>query len=80
MTEGEIVEDKVFAVFVDVLELPDGADKSTLIYNETVGWDSLGHMRIIAALEEDFDCMLETDDILDMSSFAKAVSIVKKYS
>lgn len=73
------MEERVFTVFADVLELSADADKSTLIYNETKGWDSLGHMRIIAGLEEDFDCMLETDDILDMSSFEKAVSIVKKY-
>lgn len=73
------MEERVFTVFADVLELPADADKSTLVYNETKGWDSLGHMRIIAGLEEDFDCMLETDDILDMSSFDKAVSIVKKY-
>ncbi len=73
------MEERVFTVFADVLELSADVDKSTLAYNETKGWDSLGHMRIIAGLEEDFDCMLETDDILDMSSFEKAVSIVKKY-
>ena len=73
------MEDKVYNVFVDVLELSEGADKSTLLYNETKGWDSLGHMRLVAAMEETFDCMLDTDDILDMSSYTKAVAIVQKY-
>ncbi len=73
------MEERIFAVFADVLELPADAEKSTLVYNETKGWDSLGHMRIIAGLEESFDCMLETDDILDMSSFEKGVSIMQKY-
>ncbi len=73
------MEERVFTVFADVLELSADADKSTLVYNETKGWDSLGHMRIIAGLEENFDCMLETDDILDMSSFEKAMSIMEKY-
>ena len=73
------MEDKIFNVFVDALELPANADKSTLLYNETKGWDSLGHMRLVAAMEESFDCMLDTDDILDMSSFPKAVAIVQKY-
>ena len=74
------MEERVFTVFADVLELSADADKSTLVYNESKGWDSLGHMRIIAGVEEDFDCMLETGDILDMSSFEKAVSIMEKYA
>lgn len=76
---GETVEDKVFNVFIDILELPENTDKTSLIYNETKGWDSLGHMRLIAAIEENFDCMLDTDDILDMSSFPKAIAIVEKH-
>jgi acyl carrier protein len=37
-------------------------------------------MTLIAALETEVDCMLEMDDILDMSSFSKAVEIMKKYA
>lgn len=49
-------------------------------YNNFPKWDSLAHMALVAAIESDFDCIMETDDILDMSSFAKAVEIVKKYN
>jgi acyl carrier protein len=35
---------------------------------------------ILAALESEFDTMLETDDILEMSNFEKAVSIMSKYA
>lgn len=72
-------EDKVFAVFREVLDLLEGRDRTTLVYNETAGWDSIGHMTIVAGLEESFDCMLDTDDILDMSSFGKAVEIMANY-
>ena len=44
-----------------------------------IGWDSIAHMKIIAAIEEAFDIMLETDDVIDMSSFGKAKEIVGKY-
>jgi acyl carrier protein len=37
-------------------------------------------MILVAALESEFDTMLETDDILEMSSFEKAVSIMSKYA
>ena len=73
------MEQKVFTIFVAELNLNPDIDKDTLKYNETAGWDSLAHMRIIAALEEAFDCIMETDDILDMSSFTKAVEIMDKY-
>jgi len=74
-----MTQEKVFNVFKDVLSVPADVDRATLIYNEYKGWDSLAHMALIAALEDDFDEMLETDDILDMSSFDKAVEIMEKY-
>ena len=73
------MEDKILAVFKETLNLPNDVDSATLKYNETEGWDSLAHMRIVAGLEEAFDCMLETNDILDMSSFEVAITIMKKY-
>ncbi|MBL4829143.1 MAG: acyl carrier protein [Aliivibrio sp.] len=72
--------EKVFNVFVSVFDVDVNVDRGTLIYNEFKGWDSVAHMTLIAALEDEFDEMLETDDILDMSSFDKAVEIMGKYS
>jgi acyl carrier protein len=43
------------------------------------GWDSVAHMVLIAAIERAFDIMLDTSDVIDMSSFAKAREIVAKY-
>lgn len=74
------MEDRVFKQFEDVLALPSDEDRELIKYNEYPGWDSVGHMTLIAALETEFDCMLEMDDILDMSSFAKAVEIMSKYA
>ena len=37
-------------------------------------------MSLIAALETEFDTMLETDDILAMNNFSKAVEIMTRYS
>jgi acyl carrier protein len=69
----------VFDVFQQVLGLPADADRGELVYNQYAGWDSVGHMTLVAALEERFDCMLDMQDILDMSSFAKCVEIMGKF-
>ena len=42
-------------------------------------WDSVGHMTLMAALEDTFDIMLDTDDIIDFSSYEKGKEILKKY-
>lgn len=50
-----------------------------LKYQSVEAWDSVGHMGLIAALEDSFDIMLDTDDIIDLSSFDKGIEILKKY-
>jgi acyl carrier protein len=52
---------------------------STLSYQGLDAWDSIGHMKMIAELEEAFNIMIETDDILDFGSYLKGFEIVKKY-
>jgi acyl carrier protein len=49
-----------------------------LSYNTIPEWDSVGHMALIAELENTFDVMFETDDILGLSSVAKAAEILKR--
>ena len=53
---------------------------SKLKYQDIPEWDSIGHMTLIAALEETFDIMFDTDDIIDLSSFEKGKEILKKYN
>ena len=43
------------------------------------GWDSVAHMSVVAAIERSFDIMLETPDVIGLSSFGKAKEIVTKY-
>jgi acyl carrier protein len=73
------MEDQLKEVFARALMIePDRID-DTLTYNEIPEWDSVAHMALVAEIEAAFDIMLETDDIIDMSSFAKAKEIVAKY-
>ncbi|MDD3182837.1 MAG: acyl carrier protein [Alphaproteobacteria bacterium] len=63
--------------FRDTLGLSADADVKNLAYQDHPSWDSVAHMRLVAALETRFDIMLETDQILDMSSFTKAIDIIQ---
>ena len=50
-----------------------------LTYQSVDSWDSVGNMALIAALEETFNFMMETDDIISFNSFMKGYEILKKY-
>ena len=51
----------------------------TLKYQDIPAWDSVGHMGLVAALEDEFEIEMEIDDIIDMSSFNKGKEILSKY-
>ena len=71
--------ERLKVVFAEALGLPAEKITDDLTYNSIKEWDSTAHMILVAALEDTFDVMLDTDDIIDMSSVAKAREILKKY-
>ena len=70
--------EKYVNAFVQALEVTP-ADAPALVYGESKSWDSVGHMTLVAALEDAFDIMMEMDDIIDLSSFEKGKEILRKY-
>lgn len=49
-----------------------------LKYQKTELWDSVGHMTLVANLEDAFDIMMETDDIIDLNSYETGKEILTK--
>ena len=41
--------------------------------------DLIGHMTLMSDLEEGFKISIDTDDVIDFSSFKKGIQILKKY-
>lgn len=70
--------EKYNTVFCDNLQITE-ALLSNLKYQDVPLWDSVGHMTLVAALEDAFDIMMETDDIIDLSSYEKGKEILNKY-
>ncbi|MCE3229484.1 MAG: acyl carrier protein [Bacteroidetes bacterium] len=71
-------KEKYIQVFINSFAVKE-KDLVTLKYQGVGTWDSMGHMRMIAELEETFNVMIEMEDILDFNSYAKGIDIVKKY-
>lgn len=66
-------------VFIESFNVnPDQLD--SLVYRSISGWDSVGHMVLISALEEAFSIMMESDDMINFSSYEKGKQIMKKYN
>lgn len=65
--------------FVESLGVDQTKITSDLAYNSIPEWDSIAHMTLVASLEEIFNISLETDDIIDFSSYKKGIEILKKY-
>lgn len=73
------LETRVQNIFVETFTIEKSIVTDTLEYASIPQWDSVAHMSLIVNLEDEFDIMIDTDDVIDMSTFAKAVQIVEKY-
>ena len=72
-------KDKYKNAFVEAFSIDENILKKNLEYNTIPEWDSIGHMTLIGNLEEAFEISMETDDIIDLSSYNKGLEILKKY-
>ena len=71
--------EKYTQVFVEMFG--KSADEvKNLHYQDIIEWDSVGHMTLVSSLEDTFDIMMETDDIIDFDSYEKGIEILKKYN
>ena len=70
--------EKYNGAFIEAFEITE--DKfNGLKYQDIPEWDSVGHMTLIALLEDAFSIMMDTDDIIAFSSYEEGKSILSKY-
>ena len=73
-------KEKYRDIFIQSLSIDEKKFNEKIKYNEIPEWDSIGHMTLMSSLEEKFSISMDTDDIVDFSSFKKGIEILKKYS
>ena len=66
-------------IFIKSLSINSNKFNENIKYNEIPEWDSIGHMTLMSGLEEGFGIAMDTDDIVDFSSYKKGIEILKKY-
>ena len=72
-------KEKYKNTFIKSLNIKSTDFTEKLKYNDIPEWDSIGHMSLISELEDEFNITIETDDIVDFSSYKKGISILKNY-
>ncbi len=72
-------KNKYIEIFIKSLSIDKKKFNEKIKYNDIPEWDSIGHMTLISELEDGFNISIDTDDIIDFSSFKKGMEILKKY-
>lgn len=73
-------KEKLFNSFAEALNIDLSLVITDLSYQSIPEWDSITHMFLISQLEEDFDISLDTDEVIDLSSVAKAMEILQGHN
>lgn len=71
--------EKYDRAFVESFSLQPDVSVKNLAYQSIPEWDSVGHMGLIADLEDTFDIMMDMEDIIDFSSYDVGKELLKKY-
>ncbi len=70
--------EKTKQVFTEVFGLGTSEFSMTLSPDEVKHWDSLGHIKLVSALEERFSVKFEDDEIMEMDNVKKIIEILNK--
>lgn len=67
-------------IIADILRIPREEISDSLDMEETGTWDSLSHMQLIAALEEEFNIELTAEEIVAMRSVGEIKHVLRARS
>lgn len=66
-------------IFMKVFEVSENDLGDEFQFDTVEKWDSVTHMMLISEIEECFDIMFDTDDILDLKSYSDGKIMLRKY-
>tara|TARA_Y100000031_G_C8041069_1_gene301700 strand:- start:264 stop:506 length:243 start_codon:yes stop_codon:yes gene_type:complete len=72
-------KEKYNKVFIDCFAISEDQLDENFVYQCIPAWDSVGHMGMIAGLEEAFDIMMDIEDIVDFESYTVGIEKLKNY-
>ena len=66
------------SVFMKVLNVDEKALNETFTFKDVPQWDSVAHLSLISELEDAFDVLFESEDILHYGSYENGKLILEK--
>ena len=71
--------EKYNQVFVRVFDVSEAALNDAFTFKAVPEWDSVVHLSLISELEDTFDIMFESEDILHYGSYENGKKILERY-
>ena len=71
--------EKLNKIFCEVFSVEETALNSEFNNCNVDGWDSVRQLSLTSSVEDEFDIMLDAEDILEFTSYDNAKQILAKY-
>lgn len=71
--------EKFNKIFCEVFSVEESALKSEFNKCSVEGWDSVHQLSLTSSVEDEFDIMLDAEDILEFTSYDNAKAVLTKY-
>lgn len=71
--------EKYNEIFKNVLGVDESVLNESFTFKTVSQWDSVAHLSLISELEDTFDVMFESEDILHYESYENGKVILEKY-
>lgn len=71
--------EKYNKIFVDMLSGDEAILNESFTFKDVPQWDSIAHLSLISELEETFDVIFDSEDILHYGSYLNGIKILEKY-
>lgn len=71
--------EKLNKIFCEVFSVEESALNSEFNKSNVDGWDSVHQLSLTSSVEDEFDILLDAEDILEFTSYENAKLILAKY-
>jgi len=76
---SDSIDDRLKKVFCEVLHISADVYNEELSAGDIQEWDSLGHVNLLQAVEDEFNIAFDVTDALELESVKDFLLLVKRY-
>ncbi len=73
----ETINKKILKIFINVLKIKKNKKKKELTQKKIKNWDSLNHVILLLAIQEEFKIKFKISEYLKLNSFENIVKTIK---